>query len=151
VQAAYERALGERDELIADRALRVAPDMIAKLEALSKQMSDEEHKDFLVARFMFDEGRRPFPNRAKRQREFFDTAMALAKVKGSGSIEEARLIRTLASGMGATAAPAPFPAISRPRTLAPVVQRVARTKVGRNKPCPCRSGQKYKACCGQGQ
>lgn len=26
-----------------------------------------------------------------------------------------------------------------------------RRKVGRNEPCPCRSGLKYKRCCGQGK
>lgn len=63
-------------------------------------MSDEEHADFLVARFMFDEYGRPFPKRAERAREFIDAALALAKVKGSGSKEEARLVRKLASGWG---------------------------------------------------
>jgi hypothetical protein len=147
VQAAYERALAEKDEPLASRALRIAPAMIAKLEALSKRMSDDEHKDFLVARFMFDEHGRPFTDRTKRGREFFDTAMALAKVKGSGSTEEARLIRKLASGMGPASTP-PAPAIRRTRSLAPVVQRVARAKVGRNDRCPCGSGRKHKACCG---
>ena len=152
VQGAYERALAEKNELIADRALRLAPTLVAKLEELSTRMSDGEHADFLVARFMFDEYGRPFPKRAERAREFIDAALALAKVNGSGSKEEARLVRKLASGMGATSAPAPVPAlvpeIRRARALAPVVQRVARTKVGRNEPCPCRSGQKFKACCG---
>lgn len=32
VQGAYERALAEKDELIADRALRLAPTLVAKLE-----------------------------------------------------------------------------------------------------------------------
>lgn len=151
VQGAYERALAEKDELIADRALRLAPTLVAKLEELSTKMSNEEHGDFLVARFMFDEYGRPFPKRLDRERLFIDAALALAKVKGSGSQEEARLVRKLASGMGATAAPVPvpaLPAIRRARALPPVVQRVARTKVGRNEPCPCRSGHKFKACCG---
>lgn len=152
VQGAYERALAEKDELIADRALRLAPTLVAKLEELRTRMSDEEHGDFLVARFMFDEYRRPFPKRAERLREFTDAALALAKVKGSGLKEEARLVRKLASGMGATSLPAKVPAlvpaIRRVRALAPVVQRVALTKVGRNEPCPCQSGLKFKACCG---
>jgi SWIM/SEC-C metal-binding protein len=31
----------------------------------------------------------------------------------------------------------------------PTQTRVAETKVGRNAPCPCGSGKKYKRCCGQ--
>ncbi|MCC5025393.1 MAG: SEC-C domain-containing protein [Candidatus Synoicihabitans palmerolidicus] len=34
---------------------------------------------------------------------------------------------------------------SRPRRPPPVVNI---TKVGRNDPCPCGSGKKYKKCCG---
>jgi tetratricopeptide (TPR) repeat protein len=34
-----------------------------------------------------------------------------------------------------------------PQPLSPV--RTAQTKVGRNAPCPCGSGRKYKKCCGQ--
>lgn len=150
VQGAYERALAEKDELLTDRALLLAPTVVAKLEELSTSMSDEEHKDFLVARFMFDEHGRPFPRRAERAREFVETVLALAKVKGSGLKEEARLVRKLASGMGATSVPVPalVPTIRRARALAPVVQRVDRTKIGRNEPCSCGSGQKFKACCG---
>ena len=32
--------------------------------------------------------------------------------------------------------------------LNPPKQRVAEKKVGRNEPCPCGSGKKYKKCCG---
>ena len=46
-------------------------------------------------------------------------------------------------------APSPhfFPA---PRVSAPVAASVAtkRTRVGRNEPCPCGSGKKFKKCCG---
>jgi len=33
--------------------------------------------------------------------------------------------------------------------LNPPQTRVAEAKVGRNAPCPCGSGKKYKKCCGQ--
>jgi uncharacterized protein len=39
----------------------------------------------------------------------------------------------------------------RERRLAPPTQRRAGSKVGRNDPCPCGSGKKYKLCCGAGQ
>lgn len=32
--------------------------------------------------------------------------------------------------------------------LNPVKTRIAEKKVGRNEPCPCGSGKKYKKCCG---
>jgi TPR repeat protein len=145
VQGAYEIALREKDASIASRARQAAPALIARLEASRTSMSDEEHADFVVARFMFDEQGRPFPNREARLREFVATTLALAKAADSGATQEAQRVRTLASGTGAAAAPAP--ADHRPGKLAPVVQRVAHAKVGRNDPCPCGSGQKYKACC----
>jgi uncharacterized protein YecA (UPF0149 family) len=37
---------------------------------------------------------------------------------------------------------------SRPAALAAVTQRIADEKPGRNEPCSCGSGKKYKACCG---
>ena len=39
----------------------------------------------------------------------------------------------------------------RERSLAPATQRRPGGKVGRNDPCPCGSGKKYKLCCGAGQ
>jgi len=32
--------------------------------------------------------------------------------------------------------------------LNPIKTRIAEKKVGRNEPCPCGSGKKYKKCCG---
>lgn len=39
------------------------------------------------------------------------------------------------------------PFASRPRRNQPVQQRIVGQKVGRNEPCPCGSGKKYKKCC----
>lgn len=33
--------------------------------------------------------------------------------------------------------------------LNPLKTRIAEKKIGRNEPCPCGSGQKYKRCCGK--
>jgi SWIM/SEC-C metal-binding protein len=33
--------------------------------------------------------------------------------------------------------------------LNPLKRRIAEKKVGRNEPCPCGSGKKYKKCCGK--
>jgi len=35
------------------------------------------------------------------------------------------------------------------RLLNPLKPKIAEKKVGRNEPCPCGSGKKYKNCCGQ--
>ena len=33
--------------------------------------------------------------------------------------------------------------------IVPMINPVKSTKVGRNEPCPCESGKKYKKCCGR--
>lgn len=40
-------------------------------------------------------------------------------------------------------------AASRPTSARPQPQKVGKRKVGRNDPCPCGSGKKYKHCCGR--
>jgi len=50
--------------------------------------------------------------------------------------------------------PVPAPGAARPRAAAPAGARRAASpskKVGRNDPCPCGSGLKYKKCCGRGK
>lgn len=148
VQAAYETALEEKDEKMAERACGMAPAVITRLEELSRVMSDEEHKDFLLSRFLFDERRRPYPKRAERLREFAETALALAKVKDRGSHEAWRMIRKLASGMGASTAPMPALLARQQPPPTAFVQRVVLDKTGRNARCTCGSGLKYKTCCG---
>ena len=37
------------------------------------------------------------------------------------------------------------------RRLKPATVRRVEPKVGRNDPCPCGSGKKFKQCCGQGE
>ena len=59
---------------------------------------------------------------------------------GDGSLES--LLAAL--GRGQSAQDAAVPAAEPPA-------KKAQTKVGRNDPCPCGSGKKYKACCGRGR
>ncbi len=55
----------------------------------------------------------------------------------------------LPRGMGA---PSPFsPRNEAPDDQAPAPIKRSHEKVGRNDPCPCGSGQKYKKCCGQNE
>lgn len=39
------------------------------------------------------------------------------------------------------------PGLAIPMALHPTRRQLARGKVGRNDPCPCRSGRKFKKCC----
>ena len=39
---------------------------------------------------------------------------------------------------------------ARPKKNAEAAEAAEKSKVGRNEPCPCGSGQKYKKCCGAG-
>jgi preprotein translocase subunit SecA len=62
--------------------------------------------------------------------------------------QEAR--QPAAGGRQAVKQPAPSPmaqVAGRPNQRQP--QRVGTKKVGRNDPCPCGSGKKYKHCCGK--
>ncbi|MBR2938604.1 MAG: SEC-C domain-containing protein [Kiritimatiellae bacterium] len=45
---------------------------------------------------------------------------------------------------------APPPGSVPPPGFAPAPVRRASAAVGRNDPCPCGSGKKYKKCCGRG-
>ena len=61
-----------------------------------------------------------------------------------------RLTRRVEKFVGAAARPAPqapsFDNVVYPEPVQPIV---AKEKVGRNDPCPCGSGKKYKKCCGK--
>ncbi|MBP3909066.1 MAG: SEC-C domain-containing protein, partial [Turicibacter sp.] len=35
------------------------------------------------------------------------------------------------------------------QVVVPMINPMKSTKVGRNEPCPCQSGKKYKKCCGR--
>jgi len=42
---------------------------------------------------------------------------------------------------------AKFPGIAIPLTIPPTARQQANRKIGRNDPCPCGSGRKFKRCC----
>ena len=72
-----------------------------------------------------------------------------------------RTLHAEVSAFGGNGSPAAAPAPAPPNALAPplvdeVTEEVSRAKpvrtgpkVGRNDPCPCGSGKKYKQCCGR--
>ena len=35
------------------------------------------------------------------------------------------------------------------QVIVPMINPMKSTKIGRNEPCPCESGKKYKKCCGR--
>lgn len=130
VQAAYERALNTKNQPIKDKALQLAPPLLKTLEELSHGFSQTEYNNFLVARFLFDDHRQPFPNRIERMDRFSEILLEFSKLKSSGSPEVNRLILELASGMG-------------PKQ----VQNYTNKKVDPYDPCTCGSELKYKFCC----
>jgi TPR repeat protein len=144
VQIAYEMSLSDDDNALAQRCLAAAPPIIARLEAAHPTMPDGLAHDFVVTRFMFDEKGRPYPSRAVRTQRMADLMRELVRVRGTGSNEELRLMRELGSNMGGAKAQPPSP--RRLSAVLPVVQRIVNGRVGRNDPCPCGSGRKYKQC-----
>ena len=86
--------------------------------------------------------------RAEYERHLEDERQALARAD-----ERARMARQMPVSP-AVASPAENATASRERSAAnsghPVRAPVTSSKVGRNEPCPCRSGKKYKKCCGRG-
>jgi TPR repeat protein len=144
VQDCYTQALRDGDKPLVELCLAGAPALIERLEAPVSALSDEQLKEVLMARFQFDEHGRPYPDRLARAKLFFETASALAKAKGVNVREEHRLTQLLASGMGSRAALHANVAAALPR---PVTQRYLPNKPGRNDPCPCGSGEKFKRCC----
>ncbi|SEO38601.1 TPR repeat [Duganella sp. CF517] len=124
MQKAFEIAVGDRDEATANHAFRMAPALINKLMASRARMSAEQLESFALTRLLFDDQGRPCTNREQRMRDFVTNAISLSRIKSGNAEEE-------------TSAPPPA-----------VQQRIANEKVGRNEPCSCGSGKKYKACCG---
>jgi len=144
VQAAYERSLVDGDEALAQRCLKTAPPLIAKLEAARVAMPDDVLDTYLPTRFLFDERGRPHPNRRERMLRMIAASGELARASGSGSATEQRLLRELNSLPAAAKQPRAAPKAIKP---GPVTQRAAGVRVGRNDPCRCGSGKKSKHCC----
>ena len=124
VQKAFENAVGDNDEATSNQALQMAPALINRLMASRGKLSAAQLESFALTRLLFDEQGRPCPNRETRMRDFVTNAISLSQIQNSSAKEET----------------SPPPANVR--------QRIASEKVGRNEPCSCGSGKKYKACCG---
>lgn len=144
VQECYAQALRDDDKPLADLCRVGAPELTKRLERSIPISSDEQLKEILMARFLFDDRGHPYPDRLARAKLFFETASTLAKVKGVDLREEDRLTKVLMSGMRAMQ---PAKRGLRPALPHPVIQRQLVVKVGRNDPCPCGSGAKFKQCC----
>ena len=73
-----------------------------------------------------------------------DTVRRIYQVKIQKTPERIQTVRATQEGKVAMAARAGG-GVQQPRRVAPA------QRVGRNDPCPCGSGKKYKACCGKNQ
>ncbi|MCQ2533198.1 MAG: preprotein translocase subunit SecA [Clostridia bacterium] len=78
-----------------------------------------------------------------------------AQFSAEKQVEVKETVRNVSEGMGknVTKAPAGVPAPTAVPVQEPMSQPVKRdsNKVGRNDPCPCGSGKKYKNCCGKNE
>ncbi|KQC08271.1 MAG: preprotein translocase subunit SecA [Candidatus Cloacimonas sp. SDB] len=73
--------------------------------------------------------------------------MADQKHSAASAFEKAKASMLAAQAQGRSAAPVPQePPSGEKRKITP---RVVEEKIGRNDPCPCGSGKKYKKCCGK--
>lgn len=144
LQAAYETSLAEQDGELAELCRAGAPLFVAHVEKALSTLPADVAESFMLTRFLFDDKGLPYPNRAERMGRLAAATRELTPVRGSGSPEELRLLRELSSNMTAAALPQP---VGRKRMpVLPVTQRVTVARVGRNDPCPCGSGRKYKRC-----
>jgi preprotein translocase subunit SecA len=73
-------------------------------------------------------------------------AVEAERTASAGDLSEIPLRRP--GDGGSRRAPAMTPTRSLRAASAPVLAPAAKAKVGRNDPCPCGSGKKYKKCCG---
>jgi TPR repeat protein len=120
IQRAFEIATDDKDDATCNQALQMAPALIDRLTASRAGMSAGELESFALTRLLFDDQGRPCPDREQRMRDFVTNTISLSRIISDKPKEE----------------------------LAAVKQRVGLEKVGRNEPCSCGSGKKYKACCG---
>ncbi len=126
------RAYGQRDPLVEYK--REAYDLFAQL--MDRIKMDVAGRMFRFATSMnaFETFLASLPRQAVHQE-----ASALGQARGQAAMS--------ATGSNAAAAQSFDAAVKAP--VAPV--RRDEPKVGRNDPCPCGSGKKYKKCCGAGQ
>jgi preprotein translocase subunit SecA len=73
-------------------------------------------------------------------------AVEAERTAGAGDLSELPLARP--GDGGSRRAPAMAPTRGLRTASAPALAPATRAKVGRNDPCPCGSGKKYKKCCG---
>ncbi len=74
-----------------------------------------------------------------------DTVRHVYQAKVQKAPEHVQVVRKMQEGKSAQAARAGGNSVQQPRRVK------ASEKVGRNDPCPCGSGKKYKQCCGKNQ
>jgi len=154
VQATYETAVTDGDDALAERCRASAPVWLSTIEGrirsnAGRAVPDKVITDYVCARFMFDDYGRPYPCRAERNAMFIARLEKHRQALADGQTgDRERLIRQLAGNLSPGGAAAPLR--RAPARLEPVAQRTLGQKIGRNDPCSCRSGRKFKVCCGRG-
>ncbi len=166
-------------KVYADKEKSVGENLLRNLERMAfLQILDSKWKDHLYAMDNLREGisLRAYGQRdplIEYRREAFEMFSAMVAAIEEDSVEaifklglaEPREVRGVFSAVSQEylhpevsrfAPPAEEPVISQPHGFGPArpvtkppVQHTAAEKVGRNDPCPCGSGKKYKKCCGR--
>lgn len=166
-------------KVYADKEKAVGENLLRNLERMAfLQILDSKWKDHLYAMDALREGisLRAYGQRdplIEYRREAFEMFSAMVAAIEEDSVEaifklglaeprEVRGVFSVASQQylhpeaSRFAPPAEEPTISQPHGFGPSqpvskppVQQISSEKVGRNDPCPCGSGKKYKKCCGR--
>jgi len=142
-----DRLIAKSDSYMADKAVRFGPEVMRVAEkSLLLQVLDQQWKEHLLG---LDQLRQGIGLRAYAQKDPLNEYKKEAFGMFEGMLDKMRMTVTLALSHvelrqpeAAEAAPSSAPA-TKPAA------KPAAEKIGRNAPCPCGSGKKYKHCHGQ--
>lgn len=136
LQECYERE-GCNTEL-AKECWRGAPSLVKLLKDgfISFAANDALSESAIFVLYYFDPDGHPYMNRRERSYDFFEKCKAVQAAKNAG---EHNLVNKILASLSPC-----IPRITPPKSV-PLKQK--NEKIGRNEPCPCGSGKKYKACC----
>ncbi len=144
------------------REFQLTPDMMRELERrVMLHVIDEKWIEHLDSMDYLKEGiglrgygqRDPLIEYKKEAYDMFDSLKALIQEDTAKLVYRAQAIRIEENlyhpqrMLHGDEAENPSPAKPQPAAAA---RQIAKEKVGRNEPCPCGSGKKYKKCCGKG-
>ena len=140
-----DRLIAQSDKHMAEKALRFTPEVMRMAEkSLLLQVLDQQWKEHLLG---LDQLRQGIGLRAYAQKDPLNEYKKEAFGMFEAMLERMRRMVTLALAHVEMRSPEEQQAAQQ-QEAPPKTAPAASTKVGRNDPCPCGSGQKYKHCHG---